>query len=72
MNGSQKRKINVRRVGVIWGILAVALCILALVAITVGSAGYSIAEILRALLSHEKSTRSLCSICGFQGSSWRC
>ncbi len=56
MNGSQKRKINVRRVGVIWGILAVALCILALVAITVGSAGYSIAEILRALLSHEKST----------------
>lgn len=56
MNGSQKRKINVRRVGVIWGILIVALCVLSLVAIAVGSAGYSIAEILRALFSDEKST----------------
>lgn len=56
MSASQKRKISVRRVGVIWGILAVALCILALVAIAVGSAGYSIPEILRALWSDEKST----------------
>lgn len=56
MNGSQKRKINVRRVGVIWGILIVALCVLSLVAIAVGSAGYSIAEILRALFRDEKST----------------
>lgn len=56
MNGSQKRKINVRRVGVIWGILIAALCILSLVAIAVGSAGYSIAEILRALFRDEKST----------------
>lgn len=56
MNGSQKRKINVRRVGVIWGILIVALCVLSLVAIAVGSAGYSITEILRALFSGEKST----------------
>lgn len=40
----------------IWGILIVALCVLSLVAIAVGSAGYSITEILRALFSGEKST----------------
>lgn len=56
MNGSQKRKISIRRVGVIWGILIIALCILSLVAIAVGSAGYSVPEILRALFSEEKST----------------
>lgn len=56
MNGSQKRKISIRRVGVIWGILIIALCILSLVAIAVGSAGYSVLEILRALFSEEKST----------------
>lgn len=56
MNGSQKRKISIRRVGVIWGVLIIALCILSLVAIAVGSAGYSVLEILRALFSEEKST----------------
>lgn len=56
MNGSQKRKISIRRVGVIWGILIIALCILSLIAIAVGSAGYSVPEILRALFSEEKST----------------
>lgn len=56
MNASQKRKFSIRRVGVIWGILIIALCILSLVAIAVGSAGYSIPEILRALFSEEKST----------------
>lgn len=56
MNVSQKRKFSIRRVGVIWGILIIALCILSLVAIAVGSAGYSIPEILRALFSEEKST----------------
>lgn len=56
MDVSQKRKVNVRRVGVIWAILIVALCILSLVAIAVGSAGYSISEILRALFSDQKST----------------
>ena len=56
MNGSQKRKISIRRVGVIWGILIIALCILSLIAIAVGSAGYSVLEILRALFSEEKST----------------
>lgn len=56
MNGSQKRKISIRRVGVIWGILIIALCILSLVAIAVGSAGYSVPEILRALFCEEKST----------------
>ena len=56
MKVSQKRKFSIRRVGVIWGILIIALCILSLVAIAVGSAGYSIPEILRALFSEEKST----------------
>lgn len=56
MNVSQKRKFSIRRVGVIWGILIIVLCILSLVAIAVGSAGYSIPEILRALFSEEKST----------------
>ena len=55
MNVSQKRKFSIRRVGVIWGILIIALCILSLVAIAVGSAGYSIPEILRALFSEEKA-----------------
>lgn len=52
----QKRKVNMKRVGVIWAILLVALCILSLTAITMGSAGYSIPEILRALFSEQKST----------------
>ena len=56
MDVSRKRKISARRVGVIWGILIVALCTLSLVAIAVGSAGYSIPEILRALWGDEKST----------------
>lgn len=52
----QKRKVNMKRVGVIWAILLVALCILSLTAIAMGSAGYSIPEILRALFSEQKST----------------
>lgn len=59
MNVTQKQGINVRRVGVVWAILIVALCVLSLVAIAVGSAGYSIPEILRALFSEEKSTISV-------------
>lgn len=56
MNASQKRNVSIRRIGVIWGILIVALCVLSLVAVAVGSAGYSIPEILRALFSEGKST----------------
>lgn len=56
MSVTQKQGINVRRVGVIWVTLIIVLCLLSLVAIAVGSAGYSIPEILRALFSDEKST----------------
>lgn len=56
MNVSQKRTFSVRRVGVIWLLLIAALCVLSLVAIAVGSAGYSVPEILRALFGDEKST----------------
>ncbi len=56
MNIDKKEKISVKRVGFIWTVLIILLVILSLVAIAVGSAGYSIGEILSALFSEEKST----------------
>lgn len=56
MNTHKKEKISVKRVGFIWTVLIILLVILSLVAIAVGSAGYSIGEILSALFSEEKST----------------
>ena len=53
---SQKRGINALKVGSIWLFLIVAMAVLSLVALSVGSAGYSIPEILRALLSGEENT----------------
>ncbi|MDO4355258.1 MAG: iron ABC transporter permease [Clostridia bacterium] len=56
MNASRKQKTVFRHVGVVWTVLLVALVVLSLVAISVGSAGYSLEEILRALVSEEEST----------------
>ncbi len=56
MSKSPKREISLRRVGAVWALLVVALAALSLIAIAVGSAGYSVGEILRALLSGEDST----------------
>lgn len=56
MNASRKHKTVFRHVGVVWTVLLVALVVLSLVAISVGSAGYSLEEILRALVSEEEST----------------
>ena len=53
---SQKRGINALKVGSIWLFLIVTMAVLSLVALSVGSAGYSIPEILRALLSGEENT----------------
>lgn len=51
-----KHRFSKLRIGTVWTILVIALCVLSLAAIAVGSAGYSIGEILRALVSEEKST----------------
>lgn len=51
-----KHRFSKLRIGTVWTILVIALCVLSLAAIAVGSAGYSIGEILRALVSDEKST----------------
>ena len=56
MSKSSKRKVSALRVGTIWLILLIALALLSLVAINVGSAGYSIRQIVDALLSPQKST----------------
>ena len=56
MKTSRKRKVSALRIGTIWLILLIALILLSLVAINVGSAGYSIPQILSALFSSEKST----------------
>ena len=56
MKTSRKRKVSTLRIGTVWLILLIALVLLSLVAINVGSAGYSIPQILSALFSPEKST----------------
>ena len=56
MKTSRKRKVSALRVGTVWLMLLIALALLSLVAINVGSAGYSIPQILSALFSPEKST----------------
>ncbi len=56
MKTSRKRKVSALRIGTVWLILLIALVLLSLVAINVGSAGYSIPQILSALFSSEKST----------------
>ena len=56
MKTSRKRKVSALRIGTVWLILLIALILLSLVAINVGSAGYSIPQILSALFSSERST----------------
>ncbi|MBQ8160326.1 MAG: iron ABC transporter permease [Clostridia bacterium] len=56
MKTSRKRKVSALRIGTVWLILLLALIVLSLVAVNVGSAGYSISQILSALFSPEKST----------------
>ncbi|MBR3293513.1 MAG: iron ABC transporter permease [Oscillospiraceae bacterium] len=56
MKASGKHKVSALRIGTIWLILAALLVVLSLVAINVGSAGYSVSEIVHALFSPEKST----------------
>ena len=53
---TSKRRVSALRVGTVWLILLILLVVLSAAAIAVGSAGYSVGEILRALLSTEKST----------------
>ncbi|MBR3581232.1 MAG: iron ABC transporter permease [Lachnospiraceae bacterium] len=56
MDSTKKRKVSALRVGTVWLLLAVLLIVLSLTAINVGSAGYSVKQILTALFSSEKST----------------
>ena len=51
-----KRKISVLRVGTVWLVLLILLAVLSVVAVAVGSAGYSVEQILRAVFSGEEST----------------
>ena len=53
---SQKRGFNALKVGSIWLFLLLLMAALSLVAVSVGSAGYSLGEILRAVFSGEEST----------------
>ena len=53
---SQKRGFNALKVGSIWLFLLLLMAALSLVAVSVGSAGYSLVEILRAVFSGEEST----------------
>ena len=53
---SQKRGFNALKVGSIWLFLLILMAALSLVAVSVGSAGYSVGEILRAVFSGEEST----------------
>ncbi|MFR5854855.1 MAG: hypothetical protein ACLUE8_11300 [Lachnospiraceae bacterium] len=55
-----KRQVSALRVGTVWLILLILLVVLSAVAIAVGSAGYSVTEILRALFPQRKArSRSL-------------
>jgi len=56
MISMKKNKVSALRVGTVWIILIICLAILSLVAINVGSAGYSVSEIVKAVFSPEKST----------------
>lgn len=56
MDSTKKHKVSALRVGTVWLLLAVLLIVLSLTAINVGSAGYSVKQILTALFSSEKST----------------
>ncbi len=51
-----KRKISALRVGTVWLVLLILLAVLSVVAVAVGSAGYSVEQILRAVFSGEQST----------------
>ena len=46
---TSKRRVSALRVGTVWLILLILLVVLSAAAIAVGSAGYSVGEILRAL-----------------------
>ncbi|MBR4145864.1 MAG: iron ABC transporter permease [Lachnospiraceae bacterium] len=56
MDSVKKRKVSALRIGTVWLILTVLLVVLSIVAINVGSAGYSVKQILSALFSSDKST----------------
>ena len=56
MKATPKRQISAVRVGSVWLALLIVLAVLSAIAMTVGSAGYSIRSILQALFSPEKST----------------
>lgn len=53
---STKRQVSALRVGTVWLILLILLAVLSVVAVAVGSAGYSVGEILHAIFSGEDST----------------
>ena len=56
MKATQERKVSALKIGTLWLMLLAALAAMSVVALAVGSAGYSVVEILRALFSGEKST----------------
>ena len=56
MKALDKRRDSAVRVGAIWVCLIIVLAAVSVMSIAVGSAGYSLAEIMRALFSEEKST----------------
>ena len=56
MEVPKKRKVSGLRMGGIWLVLFAALILLSLLAINVGSAGYSVREIMASLISPETST----------------
>ena len=56
MKAKHEHKVSAWKVGTLWLILLAALAVMSVVALAVGSAGYSVGEILRALFSGEKST----------------
>ncbi len=56
MDLTKKHKVSALKVGTVWLVLVALLLILSLTAINVGTAGYSIKQIITSLLSSEKST----------------
>ncbi|MBQ6659870.1 MAG: iron ABC transporter permease [Lachnospiraceae bacterium] len=59
MKPKRETKVSALRVGTIWLILLAVLTVLAVVAINVGSAKYSVRQIINAVLSDEKSTAKI-------------
>lgn len=56
MNLEGKRKVSLLKTGAVWILLIALLCIMCVLAVTIGSAGYSVKEIIDALFSPESST----------------